>query len=81
MVKQDNSNPYQNLADAIILQAVTDYRKANKKLARGRKNSEAQIMKDECLEFFRSKWFSSLTDVDPEFLIKKLDEEEKHHDS
>ncbi len=26
-------NPYRDLADAIVIQAVKDYRKANKKLA------------------------------------------------
>lgn len=35
-------------------------------------------MKDECLWFFRSKWFTALTEVDPEFLIRKLDAEVEH---
>lgn len=68
-------NPYEGLANGIILQAVKDYRDANKKLARGRKNQDASRMKQECLRFFRSGWFSALTAIDPEFLIKKLDEE------
>lgn len=68
-------DPYQELANAIVLGAVKDYRAAVKKLARGRKNTEAQQMKDECLRFFRSGWFGQLTSLDPEMLIKKLDEE------
>lgn len=32
-------------------------------------------MKEECLRFFRSGWFKALTEIDPEYLIKKLDEE------
>lgn len=70
-----NINPYEGLASGIILQAVKDYRDANKKLERGRKNQDASRMKQECLRFFRSGWFSALTAIDPEFLIKKLDEE------
>lgn len=68
-------NPYEGLANGIVLQAVKDYRDANKKLARGRKNQDASRMKQECLRFFRSGWFGALTVIDPEFLIKKLDEE------
>lgn len=71
-------DPYDSLANGIILQAVKDYRDANKKLSRGRKNQAAQQMKDECLRFFHSRWFTALTDVDPEFLVKKLDEEVEH---
>ena len=75
MSKNSNLNPYEELANAIVLQAVRDYRDAVKKLSRGRKNRDAQFTKEECLRFFRSKWFSLLTDLDPEFLIRRLDEE------
>ncbi len=73
-----NLDPYEGLANGIILQAVKDYRDANKKLSRGRKNQAAQQMKDECLRFFHSHWFTVLTEVDPEFLIRKLDKEAEH---
>lgn len=75
------TDPYEGLANAIILQAVKDYRDASRKLARGRKNKDAEILKNECLEFFRSSWFGCLTTIEPEFLIQKLDEEVKGHDS
>lgn len=75
---KNNMNPYDELANAIVLQAVKDYRDANKKLARGRKNHEAERMRNECLRFFRSRWFSVLTEIDPEFLIRRLDEEAEH---
>ena len=78
MSSERNTDPYEELANAIILQAVKDYRDANKKLKKGRKNTEAERMKNECLRFFRCGWFSQLTDVDPEFLIRKLDEEVNH---
>lgn len=66
---------YIELANAIILQAVKDYRNANRKLAKGKVNRESERMKNEVLEFFRSDWFCALTEIDPEMLIRKLDEE------
>lgn len=75
---KNNLNPYDDLANGIVLQAVKDYRDANKKLSRGRRNNEAERMENECLRFFRSRWFSALTEIDPEFLIRRLDEEVEH---
>ena len=66
---------YEKLANEIVLQAVKDYRNANKKLARGRNNSEAKALKKEGLRFFHSDWFGILTELNAEFLISELDEE------
>lgn len=71
----NTEDPYTGLANAIILQAVKDYRDAIKKLSRGRVNKDAEIKKQEVLNFFRSDWFGVLTEIDPEMLIRKLDEE------
>ena len=60
---------YKELANAIILQAVKDYRKALKHDERGRKR--------EIEKFFRSVWFSILTNVAHEMLIQKLRAEVK----
>lgn len=59
-------DPYENLAQAIILQAVKDYRLTDDK-------SELQ----EIERFFRSGWFGVLSKVDPEYLIKKLRKEKQ----
>lgn len=75
MQGSNTEDPYTGLANAIILQAVKDYRDANSKLAKGKVNREAERMKNEVLRFFRSGWFSALTEIDPEMLIRKLDEE------
>ena len=56
--------PYENLANAIVLQAVNDYRNTNSL------DEQADIER-----FFRSKWFSILTSLDPEVLISKLIQE------
>lgn len=74
----NNLNPYDELANAIVLQAAKDYRDANKKLSKGRRNQEAERVKNDCLRFFRSQWFSVLTEIDVEFLIRRLDEEAAH---
>ena len=71
----NTEDPYTGLANAIILQAVKDYRDAIKKLSRGRVNKDAEIKKQDILNFFRSDWFGVLTEIDPEMLIRKLDEE------
>ena len=66
---------YERLANAIILQAVTDYRTALKKI---RKNPGNRDAIDEALRierFFRSGWYSQLTSVDGEYLIRRLREE------
>ena len=66
---------YENLANAIILQAVKDYRAALKCLKRNPKNKTAIADKDEIEIFFRSDWFSVLTKVDGEMLIRSLNKE------
>jgi len=63
---------YNNLANAIILQAVKDYRKALRTLSMNPNNRSAQYER-RCIEqFFRSGWFGVLTSIDPEMLITKL---------
>lgn len=63
---------YENLANAIILQAVKDYRMALKCLKANPKNRATLADKDEIERFFRSGWFSVLTSVDGEMLIRSL---------
>lgn len=69
------SDPYENLANSIVLLAVKDYRDALKKLKKWPRNEAAQIMKAEVERFFRSAWYRELTSVDGEFLILKLQAE------
>ena len=71
------TDPYQNLANAIILTAVKDWRQARRKLKRKPKNEDAKAQLSECEDFFRSSWFAALTDVDGEMLIRKLYEEDE----
>ena len=63
---------YNNLANAIILQAVKDYRKALRTLSMNPNNRSAQYERRRIEQFFRSRWFGVLTSIDPEMLIAKL---------
>lgn len=68
-------NGYEELANAIIVQAVKDYRAAQALL---RINPNDRISKREAKkieQFFLSSWFSILTDLDGELLLEKLKEE------
>ena len=69
------TDPYENLANSIILLAVKDYRDALKKLNKWPRNEAAQIMTAEVERFFRSAWYRELTSVDGEYLISKLQAE------
>ena len=69
------TEPYQDLANAIILMAVKDYRDALKKLMKRPFYGPAQDMKNEVERFFRSDWYRELTSVDGNILIKKLKSE------
>lgn len=68
-------NIYEELAHAIILQAVKDYRKALRQLKRNPEYEKAIEMKEDCERFFRSESFQDLTKVDGPWLMRKLREE------
>ena len=61
--------PYEEFANAIVLQAVKDYRLHD---------DEQELANIE--RFFRSGWFSVLTNVDPEILIAKLRKEKVRYE-
>ena len=67
---------YQELANAIVLQAVKDYRILKQKLREEPLNRIAQARMVEVRKFFRSRWFRQLTDLDPYLLLDKLREED-----
>lgn len=65
-------NPYEALANAIIEQAVVDYKKALKYAnMHPYDNGYAEDVK-EVEKFFRSPWFQFLTDLDSEFLMEQI---------
>ena len=74
-------DPYERLANAIILQAVSDYKVALKKIKAHPKNREAISEALEIEKFFRSGWYGILTDVDGEYLIRRLQDEIRQSES
>ena len=71
--RQEDS--YTELAKAIVLQAVHDYRST---LNLNRKNPNNRKALPEAMEyerFFRSGWYMLLTNLDGDLLIDKLREE------
>lgn len=63
---------YTELANAIVIQAAKDYRKALKTLKRYPRYEPAKAMVAEVEEFFRSEWYRTLTSVDAEMLMRKI---------
>ena len=63
---------FEKLANAIVLQAVKDYRMALKRVARHPKDRDGLATRNECERFFRSGWYGMLTGIDPEMLMRKL---------
>ena len=61
---------YYRLANAIILQAVNEYREALRQ-----NDTAAKWKKISLRRFFRSDWFKLLTNIDGELLMERLTEE------
>lgn len=72
------NNPGENLASAIILMAVNDWRQARWYLRKGRYRSKRRKeILQECEEFFLSEWFKELSACDGEELLEQLKTEEE----
>lgn len=63
---------YENLANAIIISAANDYKKAliRQKKHPDNKSVAADVRRLE--SFFYSDWYEVLTDLDPGYLIRKM---------
>lgn len=55
---------YEDLANAIIIQAVKDYRR-----------TKSPQVRNEIKRFFKSEWFTMLSNVDGDVILKKLERE------
>lgn len=70
-LRSSATDPYQNLANAIVCVAADDYRTALKK-------GDRQLLYS-LQRFFRSAWYSLLTGIDPESLMDALNREYRDH--
>lgn len=74
MIKRSEGDPYENLANAIVAQAASDYLAALKKIKKNPRNKAAMAEAMEIERFFHSGWYGVLTGVDPDYLIRRLRE-------
>lgn len=68
---------YEALANAIIIFAANDYRKAREKLRMHPRNNYAKEMKKSCERFFKSPWCDSLTKISGREILKLLEAERR----
>lgn len=66
---------WSDLAEAIILKAVDDYRYTSKRLLAKPNDDRLKLQKAEIEKFFLSSWFQVLTDLDGKQLLQKLQAE------
>lgn len=71
----NDREPYIRLANAIIVQAAEDYRRARRSQRINCENRLAGYELRRIKKFFRSDYFKILCDLDPECLIRHLDKE------
>ena len=75
IVNKQTGDPYENLVNAVIAQAAEDYRAVLKKIKAHPKNKDAINEALRIERFFRSGWYQTLTSVDGECLIRRLQAE------
>lgn len=70
----ENMACYENLANAIILQAVKDYKRVLHRLGANPRNRDVMHEKERLERFFHSPWYEALTDLDADRLIEGVQE-------
>lgn len=74
MGKKNELDGYERLANAIIHLAAQDYMRALRSLKRNPNSRTARQIADDNERFFRSDWYSALTSVDGDYLIRRMKE-------
>lgn len=62
----------ENIANAIVICAAKDYRRALRRLKKDPENEKALSCKAEVEEFFHSGWFTLLTHADGDYILEQL---------
>ena len=65
---------YENLANAIVKQAVVDYKEPLRKLMKNPNDKDAKREAERIERFFHSGWYTQLTSLDRDWLIRKTKE-------
>lgn len=74
---EDYVDCYQELASAIVLQAVKDYKSALFLLEDKPKDRAALHDKKSLERFFQAKWYATLTEIDPNRLMSEVQRQVK----
>ena len=75
-IQKGNYDPYEEIANAIVIQACNDYKNAYRRHLRRSGIVEKPDYELVALEnFFRSDWYKILTSVDGEYLMERLRKE------
>ena len=69
-------DPYRELACAVVMQAIDDYRTAVRNLKQNPRHTESLLMKADCEQFFRSDWYRMFHPLDGETVLRRVREEE-----
>ena len=64
-----------NLMNGTVVLASKDYMKALRGLKKNPNSKVSLAVVKECEEFFRSEWYTTLSSIDGEWLIRRLKEE------
>ncbi len=72
----EDLNCWQSLANAIVEQAAKDYRFALRHLKEYPYSQKLLKLKQDSEEFFASRWYGILTRVNPNYILKRITEEE-----
>ena len=74
-MKGSGIDPWQALGNAVVLQAVKDYRQAYRRLRRHPNDHMAKRDVDEIERFFTGAHFNIFTELDGEMLLSRLQDE------
>lgn len=80
-VNKNEGDPWENLANAIILQVVADYKTSRRRLEKHPNNVDAQRVMGEVMRFFHSKWYEDLTSVPADYLIASVNKRMAEEDA
>lgn len=69
------ADPYEELANAIIIQAAKDYRRALIRIKREPNDAYAKSKIKDCEHFFISIYYEKLTRLDGKYLMNKIRKE------
>ncbi len=70
LVSEDQA--WEDLANAVIIQAIEDYGHALRCIKRHPENEAAQRDADRLERFFYGQWFELLTNMEPNYLLPRL---------